>query len=847
MKKMIKTFTIGLILISSLIAHGETETVNGVTWNYTLESGEVTIDFVALGTNQTVTIPSTLGGAHVTSIGYEAFEGCSNLTHVTIPASVTDISPRVFEWCTSLQDFELAPGNANFKSDSGLLLSKDGKTLVMAARKLTSVTIPEGVTTIDYFAFYGCSNLEKVTIPNSVVEIGPFAFAKCRRLTQMRIPASVTNINFCVFSECSSLEGIEVDPDNVSFKSDSGLLLTRDGKILIAVPQSLSKVTIPSGVTVIGLYAFMDCNHLTNVTIPEGVKIVGVEAFKNCSNLTQVTIPESVTFIAERLFAGCTSLQGFKVAPDNAHFKSESGLLLTKSGRSVVAVAGGLTNLMIPDGVTYIRDRALEGNTNLTNVTIPASLTNISQWTFAGCANLTTFDVSPDNPNFSSASGLLLSKDGKTIIAAAVGLTDVAIPTSVTCIGESAFAGCRRLTHLTIPTHVERICVERYRQKAFESCNDSLFDTNTITGVRMVDGWIIDCDDLSGSLDLTGVHVRGIADNAFDGTDFEGRVGLTDVILPEGVTSIGDGAFAQCCGLTNVVIPASVKRIGNDAFSACCKLTNLTIPAGVAEIGAGAFPWCMKDLKVAPGNTNFKSVSGLLLSKDGKTIVAAQRDLTKVKIPDGVTDIGERAFAYCRGLTAVTIPASVRHVGSDAFTGCRGLTGITIPDGVTKIGDHAFKNCQGLRSMAIPASVTEIGNGVFSGCTMLKSVAVSPDSTHFKSESGLLLSKDGTTLIEVIGILTNTTLTSGSNELARADKAMTIQIPDGVTNIRDEVFEDCRGLASITIPASVTNIGDRAFRWVVPKGLVVEPGNPRYSVAYDCLLDHETGKWWGKE
>lgn len=835
MKKMIKTFTIGLMLISSLIAHGETETVNGVTWNYTLESGEVTIDSVALGTNQTVTIPSTLGGAHVTSIGYEAFEGCNNLTHVTIPASVTDISPRIFEWCTSLQDFELAPGNANFKSDSGLLLSKDGKTLVMAARKLTNVTIPEGVTTIDYFAFYGCSNLEKVTIPNSVVEIGLFAFAKCRRLTQMRIPASVTNINFSVFSECSSLEGIEVDPDNVSFKSDSGLLLTRDGKLLIAVPQSLSDVTIPDSVTVIGLRAFMDCNHLTNVTIPEGVKIVGVEAFKNCGNLTQVTIPESVTFIGERPFAGCTRLQGFKVAPGNADLKSEPGVLLTKSGRSVVAVAGGLTNLMIPDGVTYIRDRELAGNTNLTSVTIPASLTNISQQTFSGCANLKTFDVSPDNPNFRSHEGLLLSKDGKTIVAVAAGLTDVTIPENVTCIGESAFAYCRKLTHMTIPAQVERIW-----QKAFKSCNDSLFDTNTVTGVRLVDGWIIDCDDLSGPLDLTGVRVRGIADNAFEENYFEGRVGLTNVTLPDGVTSIGDGAFAHCRGLTNIVMPASVKRIGNNAFSGCHKLSSLTIPTGVAEIGAGAFPRCMKDLKIVPENANFKSVSGLLLSKDGKTIVTAQRDLTKVKIPDGVTEIGEGAFAYCRRLTAVTIPASVKSIGRDAFTWCRGLTGITIPDGVTKIGDHAFKNCQGLRSMAIPASVTEIGNGVFSGCTMLKSVAVSPDSTHFKSESGLLLSKDGTTLIEVIGILTNTTLT-GTNEPARADNTITIRIPDGVVNIRDEAFKDCRGLTSITIPSSVTNMKVGAF-WGSSKRLVVEPGNPRYFVAYGCLLDREAGK-----
>ena len=123
---------------------------------------------------------------------------------------------------------------------------------------------------------------------------------------------------------------------------------------------------------------------------------------------------------------------------------------------------------------------------------------------------------------------------------------------------------------------------------------------------------------------------------------------------------------------------------------------------------------------------------------------------------------------------------------------------------------------------------------------MLKSVAVSPDSTHFKSESGLLLSKDGTTLIEVIGILTNTTLT-GTNEPERADNTITIRIPDGVVNIRDEAFKDCHGLTSITIPSSVTNMKVGAF-WGSSKRLVVEPGNPRYFVAYGWLLDREAGK-----
>jgi len=201
-----------------------------------------------------------------------------------------------------------------------------------------------------------------------------------------------------------------------------------------------------------------------------------------------------------------------------------------------------------------------------------------------------------------------------------------------------------------------------------------------------------------------------------------------NVTIPEGVTAIGDSAFSRCTELTSVTIPSSVTSIGYDAFYYCRSLTNITIPEGVTSIGMSAFDECysLTSITVDAQNQMYSCEEGILFNK-AKTILikypSVKQDIA-YNIPEGVTYIGNRAFAWCTGLTSVTIPASVSFIGNSAFAFSRNLANVTISTGVTFIGDGAFAFNTSLASVTIPSSVTFIGDGAFDGCSSLTNITI---------------------------------------------------------------------------------------------------------------------------
>ena len=351
-----------------------------------------------------------------------------------------------------------------------------------------------------------------------------------------------------------------------------------------------------------------DTKYTGSVTIPDtfthddvtySVTSIGVWAFSSCSGLTSVTIPNSVTSIGYRAFSYCSGLTEITI-PNS----------VTSIGESAFEDCSGLTSVTIGNSVTSIGESAFYGCSGLTSVDIPNSVTEIGYNAFRNCSSLTSVDI----PNS-------VTSIGDNAFYECSGLASVTIPNSVTSIGCDAFYYCKGLTLVDIPNSVTSI-----GRDAFRYCFG-------LTSVHITDisAWckIVFSGDYSNPL-YYAKHL------------FMDDKEITDLVIPNSVTTIGDYAFNLCSGLTSVTIPNSVTTIGNFAFSNCSGLASVTIPNSVTSIGYDAFLNC----------------SGL----------------TSVTIGNGVTSIGNYAFGRCSGLTSVSIGSGVRLIGGGAFAYCEDLS-----------------------------------------------------------------------------------------------------------------------------------------------------------------------------
>ena len=326
------SLTLCLCLLCSLLPPVVIHATTHGDLTYSISDGKVTITDCYESASGELVIPNTIEGYPVTGIGYRAFYSCTSLTSVTIPDSVSSIGDWAFSYCTGL----------------------------------TSVTIPNSVTSIGEYAFSVCDSLSSVTIPDSVTSIGAGAF-------------------------CS---GIIVSENNPSYSSDTyGVLFNKGQTLLIKAPEGISGAyTIPDSVTSIENNAFSRCTNLTSVMIPDGVTSIGKYAFSTCKNLTGVTIPDSVTGTGEYAFCYCYRLTSVTI-PDS----------VTSIGEYVFSDCKSLTDVTIPDSVTSIGKEAFSNCKGLTGVTIPDSVTSIGEYAFFSCDNLADISFTGNAPRFGAS------------------------------------------------------------------------------------------------------------------------------------------------------------------------------------------------------------------------------------------------------------------------------------------------------------------------------------------------------------------------------------------------------------------------------------------------------------
>ena len=473
-----------------------------------------------------VTIPNS-----VTSISDRAFRGCSSLTRITIPDSVTSIGSNAFNGCPI--EYASAPafafgyiGKNNLKT--AIITSGDSivEKAFYGCDSLTSITIPDSVTSISNSAFYNCTSLKSITIPDSVTGISNSAFENCP-IEYASAPAFAfgyigkNNLKTAIITSGDSI-------DNSAFKEIT----------------SLTIVTIGNGVKSIGYRTFFGCKSLISVTIPDSVTSIGDEAFQYCYSLTSITISDSVTSIGDEAFSGCyklvevinkSNLNITKHSSDNGavgyyalNVKTDGQSDIVNKNDYLFYTYGGInyllgyvgndTNLNLPEnfnGENYeVYNCAFWPCTSLTSVTIPDSVTSIGNSAFWYCTSLTSVTI-----------GNGVTSIGYIAFWACTSLTSITIGNSVTSIGNSAFSHCSSLTNVTIPDSVTSI-----GEGVFSDCSS-----------------------------------------------------LTSITIPDSVTSIGGRAFSGCSSLTSITIPDSVTSIGGSAFEDCNQLKTINYTGSEAQ------------------------------------------------------------------------------------------------------------------------------------------------------------------------------------------------------------------------------------------------------------------------
>lgn len=764
-------------------------------WHHTCQVKGGTLEFPGNPVVGDITVPSKVSDGTtdftVIAVGEYAFLNCDGLTSIKIPDEVTSIGSAAFMGCSNL----------------------------------TSIRLPQSLTTIDYSLFDGCSSLTTITLPEKVSIIRIDAFRNCTSLESISLPEGMTTLEQQTFENCTGLKSVML-PEN----------LTTIEHRAFGGCSSLASIIIPKNVTSIGTYAFTGCSNLTSVTLPDGLSYIEEDVFLDCSSLTSINLPSGLTSIKARAFSGCSSL-GSITFPSGLSFIGSSAF---NGCRSLAAVA-------LPKGIQSIEPSTFNNCESLTGVTIPNSVTDIKDYAFDHCSSLSS----------------------------------VIIPEGVTFLGEFAFGFCTSLASIELPASLTTLDVNSFRYSDIKDVTyyaekpittpanifpkeATLHTPNAyLADVLATVCWnqfrkIIAKDGISepklplGELDF---EYNGIVYTIFNNTEktcktrdgiyvdsylVAGNQCSGDLVIPSVVsdgadnyTVVGIGNYSfSGCPITSVSLPETVTFVENDAFKDCENLRKAEF-ASIESLCKIRFYNSSSNPLYWAHNlyVNGEELTQVVVPKDIPEILdftfAGGSSLLSITLPETITSIGGGAFQDCSTLTSIKLPVGIERINSFTFSGCSSLTSLTLPESVNSIDMWAFNNCTSLTSITLPKNLSSIGYAAFSGCNNLTSIVIPESVTDLGeyafSECSALSSVSLPTQLRSIELytfykcksLTQITLPENLENIGvqafRESGLTSIELPDKVSTIGEGAFVQCYELTAVTLSKEIFSIGNSAF------------------------------------
>ncbi|MBQ4527060.1 MAG: leucine-rich repeat protein [Clostridia bacterium] len=795
-KKLLLTslvICIGILVFGVINASAETEGY----FTYTVSNGEATITSCDKSASGIVTIPDTLGGYPVTTIGYNPFYDCDNITGLVFGKNVKSIGSYTTLGCDNIASISM--------TDS---VTSIGQYAFGNLDKLEFIILSKNITSMGNGVLQNCNNLRWVVLPDKITALVPDTFSYCTNLQKVFIPKTVTSISYYVFQQCNSLTDVYFGGSQTQWNNIS---ITTDNTSLSSLKTASIHYNTPARYTI-----NYNANGGSNAPVTQ-TKIYDISTYLSSVKPTKY----GYTFSKWNTRADGTGTSYNSGATYSANASATLYAQWIPNQYTVNYYSNDEKNLLLATSYhTYGVTRTLYKNT------YSRAGYRFSGW---GISKNSTAPKYMDEESVLNLS----TNNGAVINLYAIWEIETYTVTYDANGGENAPAShsARAFTDTNLSSDIPRrdgYVFEGWAEDATaETAQHQPGDTISVgsADITLYAVWrkyiVIasgNCDfNLTWNLYEDGTLViSGIGEmtwiNYSSAPWREYRNSVKRVIIEEGVTSIASYAFSDCTNLTDIDIAKSVTSIGDGAFGNCTALTHIDISENVTSIGKYVFGYCdsLNSILVNGNNAYYSSDErGVLYNKDKTILIQYPAGNTAISyvVPESVISIGDCAYRNCTNLSSIDIAENITSIGYAAFENCSALTVLDIPERVISIGRFAFSGCAGLTEMYIPDGVTNIGNSTFYNCVGLTSINIPDNVTIIEGQAFQKCTK-----LSNITFGENSKLTSiGSNAFSGCNSLIDIDIPESVVSIESCAFYNCKSIQSVGISKSVLSIGNWAF------------------------------------